>query len=69
MGGVDFEHFEREAHRAIGRYVVEFSRLIFHMRRQLTERLNPDPLILAELVTGEAHADQISPRSSAPADT
>lgn len=52
--------FEREAHRAIGRYVVEFSLLMAYMRTLITERLNPDPTILGDLVLGEAMPAQIA---------
>jgi hypothetical protein len=51
-----------DAYRAVGRYVVEFSRLVFHMRFAVARRLTPpgDGPILGEMALGEATADPIA---------
>lgn len=50
-----------DAYRAIGRWFVEFSRLIFHMRHALERRLAGDQDIMVPiLVLGEAPARQIA---------
>lgn len=50
-----------DAYRAIGRYVVEFSRLIHHMRTVVVRRLSPpDHPLLAELALGQSFASNIS---------
>ena len=49
-----------EAHRAIGRYVTEFSRLISGMRDAIEWRLVGKDRTLAQLALGEATASQIT---------
>lgn len=56
---------ENDAYRAIGRYVVEFSRLIFFMRLTIIRQLMVDngrvvDGSVPELVLGEAYADQLT---------
>jgi hypothetical protein len=48
-------------YRAVGRYVVEFSRLVFHMRYGVERRLTAggDPTV-ASLALGEVFANQIT---------
>jgi hypothetical protein len=58
--GDEYTYLEAEAHRAIGRWIVEFSLLMEYMRTAIVERLNPDPPILADLALGEATANQIA---------
>lgn len=60
MEGGDYTYVEAEAHRAIGRWMVEFSRLVECMRTSILERLNADPGIIADLALGEATANQIA---------
>jgi transposase len=45
-----------DTYRAIGRYVVEFSRLIFHMRAAVVARMSPDDQRLGMLALGEVTA-------------
>jgi hypothetical protein len=49
-----------EAHRAIGRYVAHFSRLIAEMREAITYVLAGDESVVARLAFGEATASQIA---------
>lgn len=65
----DYDAFDREAkakrddaHRALGRYMIEFSQLIATMRKLVVQRLThpDDPELLAELPLGEATASIIS---------
>jgi hypothetical protein len=51
-----------DAYRAVGRYVVEFSRLIFHMRFAVARRLTQpgDGPLLGEMALGEATAYPIA---------
>lgn len=49
-----------EAHRAIGRYVVEFSDLISGMREGIEYRLEAGDPMVARLALGEATASQIA---------
>lgn len=52
-----------EAHRAIGRYFVTFSRLVAHMRGLMSQRLvieSKDKVELAELAFGQAEAQRIA---------
>jgi hypothetical protein len=51
-----------DAYRAIGRYMVEFSRLVFWMKSCMRERLRriDNPQMLPELVFGEAPAQHIA---------
>src|ERR1700690_851213 len=54
---------ENDAHRAIGRYVVQFSRLIWHMRMAMETRLGGmggRERELAQLAFGGAPAQQIA---------
>jgi hypothetical protein len=56
-----FQQQQDDAYRALGRYVAEFSRLIFHMRIAMSIRLSPTgDLRLAELALGEATAGPIT---------
>jgi hypothetical protein len=57
----DDQH-RNEAYRAIGRYVVEFSRLIYHMRNRLEGRLTreDDSRTAAILALSETYAAQIA---------
>jgi hypothetical protein len=48
------------AYRAIGRYVVEFSQLLYHLRTLIAHRLPTDPATIAFLVLGEAQAQQLA---------
>jgi hypothetical protein len=57
VGSSDAE--KDDAYRAVGRYVVEFSRLVFHMRFQIERQLATDPVVAA-LALGEAQANQIT---------
>lgn len=59
------EHFQRDTddvHRAIGRYVVEFSRIIFIMREALIRIVAPNGIYwyAAGLAFGESNASQIA---------
>lgn len=52
-----------EAHRSIGRYFVQFSRLVAHMRGMMSQRLvieGDNKVELAELAFGGAMAQQIA---------
>jgi hypothetical protein len=50
-----------DAHRAVGRYVVEFSRLIFHMRFAVERCLAGEKdIVIARLALGEAAANQVN---------
>jgi hypothetical protein len=49
-----------DAYRAVGRYVVEFSRLIFQMRTAMEIRLGTEPPMLGILAFGEATAAQVA---------
>lgn len=52
---------EEDAYRAVGRYVVEFSRLVFHMRRGIERQLASDEdRLIAAMAVGEAFANQIT---------
>jgi hypothetical protein len=51
---------DEETYRALGRYVVEFSRLVFQMRAMVIETLDSDPPLVAELTLGEANPNQIA---------
>ncbi len=56
----DREAQKNDAFRAVGRYVVEFSRLVFNMRFAMERRLaNEDPTVPA-LALGELFAGQIA---------
>lgn len=59
MTGSDAER--DDAYRAVGRYIVEFSRLILHMRLIIQQQLarDGDPTV-AMLVLGNAAADHIT---------
>lgn len=50
-----------DAYRAVGRYFVEFSRLIMHMRQAMARRLQHpnDPPLLSEVVIGETTAGPV----------
>lgn len=49
-------------YRAVGRYVVEFSRLMFHMRFGIERRLNRGGDVgVASLALGQITADQLAP--------
>jgi len=50
----------RNAHRAIGRYVVEFSYLVSEMRAGIENRLEGGDPMIARLALGEAYAAQIA---------
>ncbi|HEX8105760.1 MAG TPA: hypothetical protein VF533_24305 [Solirubrobacteraceae bacterium] len=61
MSGEDeYTNAAREGHRAVGRYVIEFSQLFFRMRTVIEHRLNTDPPQLGMLVMGEATAQPIA---------
>jgi hypothetical protein len=49
-----------EAHRAIGRYVAEFSDLISEMREAIESRLEGEDPMIARLALGETTASQIA---------
>jgi hypothetical protein len=54
------KHRVDETHRAIGRYVVAFSYLIYEMREAIQYRLRGDDRVSAQLAMGEAFASQIT---------
>lgn len=49
-----------ETHRAIGRYVVAFSYLLYEMREAIEYPLRGDDPVFAQLAMGEAYASQIT---------
>jgi hypothetical protein len=51
---------EAEAHRCVGRYLVEFSVLVADMRTFIEDRLAGDDPMLARLALGTAFADPIT---------
>jgi hypothetical protein len=52
----------RDAHRALGRYVYEFSRLVWWMRMSYRQGVNPDhqSAVMVDLALGEATAQTIA---------
>jgi hypothetical protein len=62
MAAVTGSDAERDdAYRAVGRYVVEFSRLVFHMRFQIEGQLSGEgDSLIARLALGETPANQIT---------
>jgi hypothetical protein len=60
MAEVD-EAMRDDAYRAVGRYVVEFSRLVFHMRYTIERQLAGDQdIVIPQLALGELSANQIA---------
>jgi len=51
---------EREAHRAIGRYVAEFSWLVAVMRSAIERQITQDDPMVARLAVGQSYADSLS---------
>jgi hypothetical protein len=52
----DDPHYQEQidnAYRALGRYVVEFSQMIYNMREMMVRRLASDPTILSYLLPAE----------------
>jgi hypothetical protein len=58
-GDVELQELTDEAHRAIGRYVVSFSLLIYEMRARIGDALTTREK-LADLALGQATGQQIA---------
>lgn len=56
----DYQRHVDDAYRAIGRYMYEFSRLVYHMRSAISRHLSPTAVQVVDIVIGEMAARSIA---------